>query len=44
MAGRPAREEIATAVDMMLCVPQSLDNAIALPTCPQQEQKTPREA
>lgn len=30
----------AKAVDMTLCVPQSLDNANALPTCPQQEQKT----
>jgi transposase len=31
-------------VDMTLCMSQSLDNAIALPTCQRQEQKTPREA
>jgi len=29
-------------VDMTLCMSQSLDNAIALPTCQRQEQKTPR--
>jgi len=34
-----ARKEIATAVDMTLCMSQSLDNAIALPTCQRQEQK-----
>src|SRR5664279_615077 len=30
----------AKAVDLTLCVPQILDNADALPKCPQREQKT----
>jgi len=44
IVARHAKESIAKAVDMTLCVPQSLDNANALPTCQQQEQKTPRAA
>jgi len=40
IVARAREKSTAKAVDMTLCVPQSLDNANALPTCQQQEQKT----